>query len=62
MASTMPFIRRTRVGQFNSICTKCYRTIATAETPVELVEREKAHRCDGLDLGALVHPEIPRVA
>ena len=54
---SIPFVHRVKTGEVGSICTKCCRIIATAETPEELIQAENAHECDGLDLASLLHPE-----
>ena len=56
---SIPFVRRVKFGEVDSICTKCFRTIATAPTQDELVEAENAHQCDGIDLISLIHPSEP---
>jgi hypothetical protein len=47
MTSFISFARRTnRDFSVDSICTKCYQTIASAQTANELVAAEEKHVCD----------------
>jgi hypothetical protein len=41
----------------DSICLKCFRTIATKGTKAELADSESAHECDGLNLAYTLYPE-----
>jgi hypothetical protein len=47
MASAPPFVRRPRANGADSICTKCFRTIATDKTDEELTRAENEHVCTG---------------
>jgi hypothetical protein len=38
--------RHNRDGSFDSICTKCFVTIASAQTDAELAVYDKKHICD----------------
>jgi len=38
--------KRNRDTTIDSICTRCYQTIASAHTPSDLEAYEQAHRCD----------------
>ena len=41
------FARRlNRDSSIDSICVKCYQTIATGNSEVELIARERTHVCD----------------
>jgi hypothetical protein len=53
------FLHPKHGGKVDSLCTKCYLTIATAETVEELVAPESAHLCEGMKLGALVRRGEP---
>ena len=46
-------------GTANSICLRCFRTIATKSNEGELDAAEAAHKCGGFDLGNLLRPESP---
>jgi hypothetical protein len=47
MTSFISFARRqNRDSSVDSICTKCYQTIASAENVKDLVDVEEAHQCD----------------
>ena len=47
MASSITFARReNRDSSIDSICTKCYQTIASAHVANELVTAEEGHQCD----------------
>jgi hypothetical protein len=37
-------------GSFDSICLHCFRTVATRHSKAELVEVERGHRCETVDL------------
>jgi len=42
-----PFARRrNRDRSVDSICTKCYRTVASADRENELIPHEQSHECD----------------
>ena len=43
-------------GTYDSICTGCFRTIGTSEIEAELLEAEKSHICNGLNLESMFHP------
>jgi hypothetical protein len=47
--------RRNPNGSFDSICTQCFRTIATAAAETELKAAESAHKCFGFDLCEILH-------
>jgi hypothetical protein len=57
--ATAPFLHPKRVGEIDSLCTKCYLTIANAETMEELTAAESAHISGGLKLAKLVHRGQP---
>jgi hypothetical protein len=40
-------LRRNADDTFDSICTVCYLTAATAKNESELHEKERLHQCDG---------------
>jgi hypothetical protein len=46
--------RRNSDGSFDSICTQCFRTIATANAEAELQAAERAHDCKGFYLGEVI--------
>jgi hypothetical protein len=50
------FMHRLRIGSVDSICTKCERTIASAETESELGQLERIHQCEGFDSAASINP------
>jgi hypothetical protein len=55
--------RRNRDGSYESICSKCYATVARAETDAELTEWDAAHVCDPSFLaerGLLTREQIAR--
>lgn len=39
--------RHNRDGSWDSICRKCYLTVANAPTEAELAEPESRHKCHG---------------
>jgi hypothetical protein len=39
--------RRNGDGSFDSICTRCFQTIASRFSEVALAEAERLHTCDG---------------
>jgi hypothetical protein len=41
--------------RWDTICTRCFRTVGIAKSESELVKSEKAHACQGLDLMATLH-------
>ena len=47
--------RRNPNGSFDSICTQCFRTIATAPAEDELHAAESAHDCMGYDSFEIMH-------
>lgn len=47
--------RRKPNGAFDSICIRCFLTVATAETETELKAGESAHACKGFDLCEIMH-------
>jgi hypothetical protein len=49
--------RRNDNGTTDSICLKCFRTIATKRTKAELVDSEAAHECGGFNLAFTLYPE-----
>jgi hypothetical protein len=61
-AHFVPFIHRLRSGTVDSICTRCYRTIAKETREDDLAKHEWAHHCDGLDFLGLLHPDILQAA
>ena len=44
-----------RDGSVDSICTECFRTVATAAAEAELTAAENAHNCQGFNLGEILH-------
>ena len=47
-------------GTTNSICLKCFRTIASSSNEEDdLDAAEAAHKCGGFDLGYLLRPDDP---
>jgi hypothetical protein len=47
MTTFISFARRqNHDASIDSICTKCYQTIASADSPRDLEAHEQAHRCD----------------
>ncbi len=38
--------RRNRDASFDSICTTCYQTVASADSESELIHVEERHACD----------------
>jgi hypothetical protein len=42
---------------YESICTKCYVTVAKADLEADLRRFEDAHICSAVDLGSILHPE-----
>jgi len=41
-------------GTWRSICTLCFRTAATGDSPASLADREHRHRCSDLLSGPVV--------
>lgn len=41
---------------FDSICTKCFTTLATSSKEADLKAAEDAHVCPGFDFGRVMHP------
>ena len=54
--STFPH-RHNPDGSHDSICTRCFVTIAKTPLEADLEELEKAHVCEGLDLTTLFYPQ-----
>ena len=47
MVTTTSFVRRVnRDSTIDSICTSCYRTVATSEEESNLVDEENIHVCE----------------
>ncbi len=47
MTTFISFARRqNRDASIDSICTRCYQTIASADTPGDLEVYERTHQCD----------------
>ena len=42
-------------GSVDSICSECFRTIATAFTEAQLQAAERVHDCEGFSMVALYH-------
>jgi hypothetical protein len=61
MASTLRTFphRLNRDGSFDSICLKCFATIANTATEIELKARENIHTCDHAILCARGHFRTP---
>jgi hypothetical protein len=49
--------RRNDNDTIDSICLKCFRTIATKGTKAELADSEADHECGGFDLAFKLYPE-----
>jgi hypothetical protein len=47
-------------GTVNSICLKCFSTIATKGTEADLADSEAAHECSGFNQGYSLRPEGKR--
>jgi hypothetical protein len=47
--------RRKPNGTFDSICTRCFLTVANADTEAELRTAERAHDCKGFNMGEIMH-------
>jgi hypothetical protein len=47
--------RRKPNGTFDSLCTRCFRTVANADTEAELRAAESAHDCKGFNMGEVMH-------
>jgi 1,4-dihydroxy-2-naphthoyl-CoA synthase len=43
-------------GTTDSICLKCFMTIASKERKADLAASEAAHECGGFDLAYSLHP------
>jgi hypothetical protein len=52
--------RRNADGSIDSICLKCYRTVASRRAEEELDAPQAAHVCSGFDLAHLPHQAEPR--
>jgi hypothetical protein len=50
--------RRRPNGTFDSICTRCFLTVANANTEAELRAAESAHDCKGFNLGEIMHLKV----
>ncbi len=48
--------RRNHDGTFDSICSRCFATVATEGSEAELEKAEESHVCTGLDLGRILRP------
>jgi hypothetical protein len=42
-------------GSIDSICSECFRTVATAFTEAQLQAAERVHGCEGFSMVALYH-------
>ena len=49
--------RRNQDGSFDSICPRCFRTIANSQAEDNLAQTESRHTCDPVDL---INPEIKK--
>ena len=49
--------RENRDGTWDSICPRCFRTVATATDPLKLEAEEIAHDCDPDEIYRLYHSE-----
>jgi hypothetical protein len=47
-------------GTIDSICIRCFATIATEYDEADLRKVEEAHICSGLDLGRILYPQEKR--
>lgn len=45
--------RRNRDGTFDSICPRCFVTVSSKYTEVELQEAESSHNCQGFELAQM---------
>lgn len=48
--------RRNADGTYDSICTKCFVTVASTNNEADLLKAEEAHICSGLDLDRIFYP------
>jgi hypothetical protein len=53
------FVRRTQFGMVDSICTRCFRTIASTTHGDDLDAAEGSHVCARIDLASLHYPDKP---
>jgi hypothetical protein len=54
------FAHRCNAGSVvDSICLKCYQTVARTTDPTDRQAQEAAHQCEGYDLAALLRPGEP---
>lgn len=44
-------------GTWDSICSSCFQTIAVEGSKADLFAAEQSHKCPGLDLQKVLHPE-----
>jgi hypothetical protein len=55
------FIHRSRVdGSVESICLRCYQTVAASVEQSDRDTQEATHNCEGMRLSGLLHPDAPR--
>jgi hypothetical protein len=52
--------RKNPDGSFDSICNRCYQTVATAKIEAELDAFEGEHICGRFNLRDILHPEKSR--
>lgn len=50
--------KRNRDNTFDSICLKCFQTIARSSNEGDLKVVEDAHACPGIDLGRILYPAV----
>jgi len=48
--------RRNLDSSYDSICTRCYVTVAKADIETDLLKPEDAHICSGFELGGILRP------
>jgi hypothetical protein len=61
MVSNLKFAHRARADDvIDSICLKCYRTVASTTVEPDLEAQEAAHVCSGMDLAVLLRPDGER--
>jgi hypothetical protein len=52
--------RRLPSGTVDSICLKCYKTVAITRDEVDQKAQEAAHICTGLNMAELLEPPTPK--
>lgn len=59
MADKPRFVRHFNEDRFESICTACFMTAATASSEADLPEDEVNHICREEDLSRVTRPDYP---